>query len=51
MLDRPAPRPQGAKLQVHDPEAMENVRQIYGDKLRYAELPYDALDDADALAI
>ena len=41
----------GAKLQVHDPEAMENVRRDYGDRLVYAEHPYDALDGADALAI
>ncbi len=41
----------GAKLQVHDPEAMTNVRAIYGDKLHYAELPLDALTGADALAI
>src|SRR4029078_11762559 len=31
---------QGAKLQVHDPEAMDHVRGKYGDKLTYAELPY-----------
>ena len=41
----------GAKLHVHDPEAMENVRHDYGDRLSYAEHPYDALDGADALAI
>jgi UDPglucose 6-dehydrogenase len=41
----------GAKLHVHDPEAMPNVRTIYGDKLQYAELPLDALTGADALAI
>ncbi|HVU88630.1 MAG TPA: UDP-glucose/GDP-mannose dehydrogenase family protein [Pirellulales bacterium] len=41
----------GAKLHVHDPEAMENVRREYGDRLSYAEHPYDALDGADALAI
>jgi UDPglucose 6-dehydrogenase len=41
----------GAQLQVHDPEAMTNVRAIYGAKLIYAELPMDALDGADALAI
>ncbi|HEY1601254.1 MAG TPA: UDP-glucose/GDP-mannose dehydrogenase family protein [Pirellulales bacterium] len=41
----------GAKLRVHDPEAMENVRHEYGDRLTYAEHPYDALDGADALAI
>jgi len=41
----------GAKLHVHDPEAIENVKVRYGDKLTYAELPYDALEGADALAI
>jgi UDPglucose 6-dehydrogenase len=41
----------GAKVQVHDPEAMENVRRVYGDKIVYAQQPYDALEGADALAI
>jgi UDPglucose 6-dehydrogenase len=41
----------GAKPQVHDPEAMENVRRIHGDRLSYAELPQEALDGAEALAI
>ncbi|MEX0679111.1 MAG: UDP-glucose/GDP-mannose dehydrogenase family protein [Pirellulales bacterium] len=41
----------GAKLQVHDPEAMANVRSIYGDKLTYSQQPYEALVAADALAI
>jgi UDPglucose 6-dehydrogenase len=41
----------GAALQVHDPEAMENVEAIYGSKLKYATQPMDALEDADALAI
>jgi UDPglucose 6-dehydrogenase len=41
----------GAKLQVHDPEALENVRRSYGDKLTYAEQPYAALEGAEALAI
>jgi UDPglucose 6-dehydrogenase len=41
----------GAKLQVHDPEAMPNVRAIYGDKITYANLPLDALTGANALAI
>jgi UDPglucose 6-dehydrogenase len=42
---------QGAKLQVHDPEAMNNVRERYGEQLDYAELPMEALTDADALVI
>jgi UDPglucose 6-dehydrogenase len=41
----------GCKLQVHDPEAMKNVQQLYGDKLRYANTPLDALEGADALCI
>jgi UDPglucose 6-dehydrogenase len=41
----------GAKVQVHDPEAMDNVRAIYGGKLTYCNLPMDAIDAADALAI
>jgi UDPglucose 6-dehydrogenase len=41
----------GAKVQAHDPEAIANVRRVYGDKLIYAEQPYDALAGADALAI
>ncbi len=41
----------GVKLQVHDPEAMNNVRDEYGDKLHYCERRYDALQGADALVI
>jgi UDPglucose 6-dehydrogenase len=41
----------GAKLQVHDPEAMDNVREIYGDRLVYSPYPMDVLEGADALAI
>jgi len=41
----------GAKLTVHDPEATDNVRELYGDRLRYSDLPLDALEGADALAI
>ncbi len=41
----------GVKVRAHDPEAMENVRAIYGDKLYYADRPYGALEGADGLAI
>ncbi|MEI8229071.1 MAG: UDP-glucose/GDP-mannose dehydrogenase family protein [Planctomycetota bacterium] len=41
----------GATVTVFDPEAMGNVRTIYGDRLSYAASPMDALDDADCLAI
>jgi UDPglucose 6-dehydrogenase len=41
----------GAQVVVHDPEAMENVRADYGDRLTYCERQLDALRGADALAI
>jgi UDPglucose 6-dehydrogenase len=41
----------GVKLRVHDPEAMENVRAIYGEKLVYCDRPYGALEQADGLVI
>jgi UDPglucose 6-dehydrogenase len=42
---------QGAVIRVHDPEAMENVRQQYGEKLVYVAKPMEAIEGADALAI
>lgn len=41
----------GVEITVHDPEASENVRQIYGDKISYTSQPMEALDGAHALAI
>ena len=41
----------GIKVRVHDPEALENVREIYEDRLIYCDRPYGALEQADALAI
>jgi UDPglucose 6-dehydrogenase len=41
----------GATVTVFDPEAMENVRALYGDRLAYAAAPMEALDDAECLAI
>ena len=41
----------GAVIQVHDPEAADNVRKIYGNLLIYCESAMDALIGADALAI
>ncbi len=41
----------GAKVQVHDPEALENARRIFGDRVTYCPLNYDALKSADALLI
>lgn len=36
---------------VYDPEAMNNAKVIYADKIIFTERQYDALTDADALVI
>ncbi len=41
----------GAKVKAHDPEAMENIESLLGDKVELFENQYDALDGADALLI
>jgi UDPglucose 6-dehydrogenase len=41
----------GAVVAAFDPEAMNNVKALLGDKIGYAENQYDALKDADALLI
>jgi UDPglucose 6-dehydrogenase len=41
----------GATVTAHDPEAMENVKKLFGDKIKFAEDQYEALHNADALII
>jgi UDPglucose 6-dehydrogenase len=41
----------GAKVQVHDPAAVETARRHLGDRVTYAAHAYDALAGAAALAI
>jgi len=41
----------GARVRVFDPEAMDNVRARYGDRIEYAADPLEAASGADALAI
>ena len=41
----------GAHISVFDPEAMDNIKKIYGDKLSYTDNAYAAAKDANALAI
>lgn len=41
----------GAAVHVFDPEAMNNVKEIMGDKITYGTNEYEPLQDADALAI
>ena len=41
----------GATISTFDPEAMNNVKQVLGEKITYVDSQYDALKDADALVI
>lgn len=41
----------GATVAVFDPEAMENVKALYGGKIEFATGQYETLKDADALLI
>lgn len=41
----------GARIKAFDPEAMENIREIYGDRIQLVSDQYEALIGADALAI
>ena len=42
---------EGASVTTYDPEAMNNVKQIMGDKIRFTETQNEALAGADALII
>lgn len=41
----------GARVQAFDPEAMEEARKIFGDRIQYTHRNYDALHGAAALII
>ncbi len=41
----------GASVTVYDPEAMDNVATQFGDRLLYAQNPYQALETMDGLII
>jgi len=41
----------GGEVVAFDPEAMDNVKGVIGDKIQYTDNMYDALDNADALII
>ena len=41
----------GAEITAYDPEAMDNVKEKYGDKINFASDRDSALDGADALVI
>ncbi len=41
----------GAAVNAHDPIAMNEARKIFKDKIKYSQVDYDAVKDADALAV
>ena len=41
----------GADVRVFDPEALENVKRLFGDQLTYCDRAYGTTEGADALAI
>ncbi len=41
----------GAQVRVHDPEALENARRIFGDRVSYHTINYETVAGADALLI
>lgn len=42
---------EGVKISVFDPEAIENVKNLIGNKIEYADDAYAAIQDADALVV
>ncbi len=42
---------EGVTLRVHDPEALNEVKKLVGDKIQYFENNYDALKGADAMVV
>ncbi len=41
----------GCNVRVHDPEAMEVARKIFGDRITYHRQNYETLDGTDALLV
>jgi len=41
----------GATVRAHDPEALDNARRIFGERISYHKTNYEALSGADALII
>ena len=42
---------EGATVRTYDPEAMKNVKKVFGDKITFCEDEYEALEGSDALMI
>ncbi len=41
----------GASVRAHDPEALQEAKKYFGDRITYSSNQYDILDNADALAV
>ena len=41
----------GAKIQAYDPQAVENAKIIFQDRITYADSAYDALENSDAIVL
>ncbi len=41
----------GAEVHAHDPEALNEARRIFGDRIHYHRVNYDAVEGADALLV
>jgi UDPglucose 6-dehydrogenase len=41
----------GARIRAYDPAAMDEAKKVLGEKIEYAADPYEAVKDADALAL
>lgn len=42
---------EGVTIKAHDPEAIENVKKLMGDKIQYFDTPYEAAEGSDAIFI
>jgi len=42
---------EGVTIKAHDPEGMENVKRMLGNKIQYCNTPYEAAEGADAIFI
>ena len=41
----------GATVRAHDPEALEEAKKHFGDRIQYSSNQYEILDNADALTV
>jgi UDPglucose 6-dehydrogenase len=41
----------GARVQAHDPVAMDAARRVFGDRVQFTQTNYDAVHHADALLV